>query len=174
MDGTILETDKLLAERQMKESVLDAATKIVCANTNRIQTAADAAAFFSTVYAAVSKDVLGTAAPAAEPVELAPAVPIKKSVQPDFIICLEDGLKFKSLKRHLGTHFGLTPEAYRIKWGLPRDYPMVAPNYAATRSQLAKSMGLGRKDHQRKGGRGRPRAAAQPAAPAAKRSKRIA
>lgn len=64
---------------------------------------------------------------------------------PDFIICLEDGKKFKSLKRHLGVHFGLTPDAYRAKWGLPADYPMVAPNYAASRSQLAKSIGLGRK-----------------------------
>ncbi|EHH05527.1 transcriptional regulatory protein, nodulation competitiveness determinant [Mesorhizobium amorphae CCNWGS0123] len=74
-----------------------------------------------------------------------PAVNPKKSVTPDFIICLEDGKKFKSLKRHLSTDFGLTPDAYREKWGLPRDYPMTAPNYAAQRSQLAKSIGLGRK-----------------------------
>jgi predicted transcriptional regulator len=66
-------------------------------------------------------------------------------VTPDFIICLEDGKKFKSLKRHIGVHFGLTPDAYRAKWGLPADYPMVAPNYAASRSQLAKAIGLGRK-----------------------------
>ena len=64
---------------------------------------------------------------------------------PDYIICLEDGKKFKSLKRHLSTHYGLTPDEYRAKWGLPSDYPMVAPNYAATRSTLAKTMGLGRK-----------------------------
>ncbi|MGX7875708.1 MucR family transcriptional regulator [Mesorhizobium sp. ORM6] len=83
------------------------------------------------------------AAPVAAP--LVPAVNPKKSVTPDFIICLEDGKKFKSLKRHLGVHFGLTPDAYRAKWGLPSDYPMVAPNYAASRSQLAKSIGLGRK-----------------------------
>lgn len=83
------------------------------------------------------------AAPVAEP--LVPAVNPKKSVTPDFIICLEDGKKFKSLKRHLGVHFGLTPDAYRAKWGLPSDYPMVAPNYAASRSALAKSIGLGRK-----------------------------
>src|SRR5690606_26204783 len=75
----------------------------------------------------------------------APAVPIKKSVTPDFIICLEDGKKFKSLKRHLATHYNLTPEQYREKWGLPRDYPMVAPSYSAKRSALAKSAGLGRK-----------------------------
>ncbi|RUW36992.1 MULTISPECIES: MucR family transcriptional regulator [unclassified Mesorhizobium] len=74
-----------------------------------------------------------------------PAVNPRRSVTPDYIICLEDGKKFKSLKRHIGVHFGLTPEAYRTKWGLPADYPMVAPNYAASRSELAKSIGLGRK-----------------------------
>ncbi len=78
-----------------------------------------------------------------EVVELVPAVPVKKSVGNDFIICLEDGKKFKSLKRHLRTHFDLTPEEYRAKWNLPPDYPMVAPNYAAARSELAKKMGLG-------------------------------
>ncbi|TPL36004.1 MucR family transcriptional regulator [Mesorhizobium sp. B2-4-6] len=77
-----------------------------------------------------------------------PAVPIKKSVTPDYIISLEDGKKFKSLKRHLATHYGLSPEDYRAKWGLPADYPMVAPNYAATRSALAKTIGLGRKPKQ--------------------------
>ncbi|ARP67214.1 MULTISPECIES: MucR family transcriptional regulator [Mesorhizobium] len=74
-----------------------------------------------------------------------PAVNPKRSVTPDFIICLEDGKKFKSLKRHLSVHYGLTPEQYREKWGLAREYPMVAPNYAAQRSALAKSSGLGRK-----------------------------
>lgn len=83
------------------------------------------------------------AAPVAAP--LIPAVNPKKSVTPDYIICLEDGKKFKSLKRHIGVHFGLTPDAYRAKWGLPADYPMVAPTYAASRSQLAKAIGLGRK-----------------------------
>ena len=77
--------------------------------------------------------------------ELKPAVPVRKSVAPDFIICLEDGKKFKSLKRHLRTHYNLSPEEYREKWGLPVDYPMVAPNYSATRSKLAKDNGLGRK-----------------------------
>jgi predicted transcriptional regulator len=72
-----------------------------------------------------------------------PAVSIKKSIHPDYIICLEDGKKFKSLKRHLRTKYDLSPEDYRAKWGLPADYPMVAPNYAAARSELAKSMGLG-------------------------------
>jgi predicted transcriptional regulator len=73
----------------------------------------------------------------------APAVPIKKSVQPDYIVCLEDGKRFKSLKRHLRTTYNLTPEQYRAKCGLPVSYPMVAPNYAATRSELAKRLGLG-------------------------------
>jgi len=72
-----------------------------------------------------------------------PAVSVKKSVTPDYIICLEDGKKFKSLKRHLRTRYGMTPEEYRTKWGLPHDYPMVAPNYAKARSDLAKRMGLG-------------------------------
>lgn len=76
---------------------------------------------------------------------LVPAVNPKRSVFPDYIICLEDGKKFKSLKRHLSVHYGLTPDEYRAKWGLKSDYPMVAPNYAAQRSALAKSSGLGRK-----------------------------
>ena len=78
-----------------------------------------------------------------------PAVSVKKSVTPDFIICLEDGKKFKSLKRHLRTRYSMTPEEYRAKWGLPHDYPMVAPNYAKARSDLAKRMGLG---HARRSG----------------------
>lgn len=73
-----------------------------------------------------------------------PAVPLKKSITADYLICLEDGLKFKSLKRHLRTRYAMTPEQYRAKWNLPADYPMVAKSYAATRSQLAKNMGLGR------------------------------
>jgi predicted transcriptional regulator len=76
---------------------------------------------------------------------LKPAVPIKRSVQPDHIICLEDGKKFKSLKRHLMSHYNMTPQEYREKWGLPADYPMVAPNYALARSELAKQSGLGRR-----------------------------
>ena len=75
--------------------------------------------------------------------ELVPAVPVKKSITPDAIICLDDGKRFKSLKRHLRTTYNLTPEEYRAKWNLPHDYPMVAPNYAKARSELAKTMGLG-------------------------------
>ena len=91
---------------------------------------------------------LGRVGSVAEPVQVdkpKPAVNPKKSVHDDYIICLEDGKKFKSLKRHLMTHYGLTPEQYREKWGLEASYPMVAPSYAAARSQLAKKMGLGRK-----------------------------
>jgi predicted transcriptional regulator len=75
--------------------------------------------------------------------ELKPAIPVKRSVTPDYLVCLEDGKKFKSLKRHLRSHYNLSPEQYREKWSLPTDYPMVAPNYAEARSQLAKKMGLG-------------------------------
>jgi predicted transcriptional regulator len=78
-------------------------------------------------------------------IELVPAVSVKKSVNPDFIICLEDGKKYKSLKRHLRTHYDLSPQQYREKWNLPHDYPMVAPNYAEARSNLAKQMGLGQR-----------------------------
>ncbi|SFO00281.1 transcriptional regulator, MucR family [Mesorhizobium sp. NFR06] len=87
---------------------------------------------------------VGTPAKAAEP-ELVPAVKPKRSVFPDYIVCLEDGRKFKTLRRHLNVHYGMTPEEYRSKWKLASDYPMVAPNYAAQRSALAKLVGLGRK-----------------------------
>jgi len=80
-----------------------------------------------------------------------PAVPLKRSVTPEYIVCLEDGKKFKSLKRHLRTQYKMTPEQYREKWGLPADYPMVAPNYAAARSSLAKQMGLGQQRRRRVG-----------------------
>jgi predicted transcriptional regulator len=93
--------------------------------------------------------------------ELTPAVPVKKSVTADFIICLEDGKKLKMLKRHLMSTYGMTPADYRTKWSLPRDYPMVAPNYAATRSQLAKKIGLGKS----------PAKASNPAKPAARRGR---
>ena len=83
-----------------------------------------------------------------------PAIPVKKSVTPDYIVCLEDGKKFKSLKRHLRTQYNMTPEQYREKWGLPVDYPMVAPNYAKARSELAKEMGLGQQRRKRRSSRG--------------------
>ena len=95
------------------------------------------------VYGALSRASVQGVEP--EKVELKPAVAIKKSVTPDYIICLEDGKKFKSLKRHLQSYYDMSPDEYREKWGLPHDYPMVAPNYAAARSDLAKNMGLGRR-----------------------------
>lgn len=99
-----------------------------------------------TVHAGLA--VLAGVSPVSVDTPQQPAVPLKKSVTPDHIICLEDGKKFKSLKRHLRSRYGMTPDEYRAKWGLPQDYPMVAPNYAKERSNLAKRMGLG---HGRKG-----------------------
>jgi predicted transcriptional regulator len=97
--------------------------------------------FIYDVHAALTR-LAGAATPA--PSEgLRPAVAPKKSVTSEYIVCLEDGKKFKSLKRHLRSHYNMSPEEYREKWGLPADYPMVAPNYAKSRSQLAKQMGLG-------------------------------
>ena len=102
----------------------------------------------SDVYAALGKILQD--APAQEKVAQKPAVAVNKSVMPDYIICLEDGKEFKSLKRHLRTQYQLSPEEYREKWKLPHDYPMVAPNYARARSELAKKMGLGtRRDRRR-------------------------
>ena len=98
--------------------------------------------FIGSVYGALSRASTQGIEPPKE--ELKPAVSIKKSVTPDYIICLEDGKKFKSLKRHLRSQYDMSPEEYREKWGLPHDYPMVAPSYAAARSDLAKNMGLGR------------------------------
>ena len=96
------------------------------------------------VHEALNKASDKAAAPSKE--DLKPAVPVKKSITPDYLICLEDGKKFKTLKRHLKTHYNLSPDEYRDKWGLPHDYPMVSPNYAAARSNLAKKMGLGRRE----------------------------
>lgn len=100
------------------------------------------------IYAALKRVSSGQTAAAAE--TLKPAVPIKRSITPEYIVCLEDGLKFKSLKRHLRTRYNMTPDQYREKWGLPPDYSMVAPNYAAARSQLAKQMGLGQQRRRRR------------------------
>ncbi|MBN8939499.1 MAG: MucR family transcriptional regulator [Rhizobiales bacterium] len=105
---------------------------------------------------------------AAAPVELVPAISIKKSITSDFIVCLEDGKRFKSLKRHLRTAHGLSPDQYRTKWGLPADYPMVAPNYAAARSALAKSSGLGQQRRKATATVAKAPKAVAPAKPAAK------
>ena len=110
--------------------------------TNNSVTTADLPALINNVHAALKN--LGNPVAKPEEAKPTPAVPIKKSITPDFLISLEDGKRYKSLRRHL-TSRGLTPEQYREKWGLPRDYPMVAPNYAAKRSELARSMGLGQK-----------------------------
>ncbi|WP_306118151.1 MULTISPECIES: MucR family transcriptional regulator [unclassified Roseitalea] len=105
--------------------------------------AGDLPTLISQVHNALGKTTAGAEAePEAKPT---PAVNPKRSVTRDYIICLEDGKKFKSLKRHLMSHYGLTPQEYREKWGLPADYPMVAPSYAEQRSKLARKMGLGRK-----------------------------
>ena len=101
----------------------------------------------SDVYNALLRVDSGSSAAPAEPPK--PAIAVKRSVTNDFLICLEDGKKFKSLKRHLRTQYGLSPEDYREKWGLPADYPMVAPNYAKARSNLAKQMGLGQQRRRR-------------------------
>ena len=109
--------------------------------SNNSVPSADLPSLINEVYLALTR--VGTVTVEASVEPLKPAVSVKKSVNPDFIICLEDGKKFKSLKRHLRTQYNLSPEQYREKWGLPADYPMVAPNYAEARSRLAKEMGLG-------------------------------
>lgn len=105
--------------------------------------AADLAALIETVYGALGHLTVEKVE-VKEDVPQSPAVSVKKSITSDFLICLEDGKKFRSLKRHLGTVYNLSPDQYRAKWGLPRDYPMVAPAYSAVRSKLAKDIGLGR------------------------------
>ena len=112
----------------------------------------DLPSLINEVHSALTKVGAGVAeAPAEAP---KPAVPVKKSVTPDYVICLDDGKKFKSLKRHLRTQYSMTPEQYREKWGLSPDYPMVAPNYAKARSDLAKEMGLGQQRRKRRPARG--------------------
>ena len=133
-----------------KNEVIERTADIVSAYVgNNTVSAAELPALIQSVHRALAGVSGG-----AEVVEAAPrdpAVPIRRSITPDFIICLEDGRKFKSLKRHLRTKYNMSPEDYRAKWGLPKDYPMVAPNYAKARSDLAKQMGLGQ------GGRQAPR-----------------
>jgi predicted transcriptional regulator len=116
--------------------------------SNNTVASSDIPALINQIHSALVRVSSGEAQSPAEP--LKPAVPIKRSINPDFIVCLEDGKKFKSLKRHLRTQYGMTPEQYREKWSLPADYPMVAPNYAAARSQLAKQMGLGQQRRRRR------------------------
>lgn len=130
--------------RDLVRMAADIAAAYVSANPVQAQ---DLPALIRMIHNALL-DVAGAVGAPAE-VTPEPAVSIKKSVTADYIICLEDGKKFKSLKRHLRTRYSMTPDEYRAKWGLPHDYPMVAPNYAKERSNLAKRMGLGQT---RKGG----------------------
>ena len=111
-------------------------------SNNKVDTG-ELSQLIESVHLALARAPAAAAEPEQKP--LVPAVPIRRSITPDYIVSLEDGRKFKSLKRHLQGTYGMTPDEYRTKWGLPRDYPMVAPNYAKARSELAKSMGLGRK-----------------------------
>jgi predicted transcriptional regulator len=137
-----------MAETSSERSLIELTAQVVAAYVgNNSVPNADIASLINEVHAALSR-VAG--APAALPTEaLKPAVPVKRSIASDYLICLEDGKKFKSLRRHLRT-LNMTPQQYREKWGLPPDYPMVAPNYAAARSQLAKQMGLGQQRRRRK------------------------
>jgi predicted transcriptional regulator len=125
-----------------EHNVIGMAADIVSAYVaNNSVSANDLPNFITQVHEALKG--ISTGASEAPAAPQTPAVSVRRSISPDFLICLEDGRKFKSLKRHLRTKYDLSPEDYRAKWGLPKDYPMVAPNYAASRSALAKSMGLG-------------------------------
>ena len=131
-----------MSDQADKPELVDKTTRIVEAfvSHNQIEVR-DLPALISDVHAALDKISQDT--PAQERPAQKPAVAVSKSIMPDYIICLEDGKEFKSLKRHLRMHYALSPEEYREKWNLPHDYPMVAPNYARARSELAKKMGLG-------------------------------
>jgi predicted transcriptional regulator len=131
------------------KNFIDLTTTIVSAYvSNNPMPASDIPALIGQIHAALLRVSTGRTELPLEPAK--PAVPVKKSMTADYLICLEDGKRFKSLKRHLRTQYSMTPEQYRDKWGLPPDYPMVAPNYAVARSQLAKKMGLGQQRRRRK------------------------
>ena len=133
----------------IKETLITLTSDIVAAHlSNNSVSVDDVPALISNVYGALAG--LGQAAPVIEKAP-EPAVSIRSSVKSDHIVCLEDGKKLKMLKRHLMTHYNLTPEQYRQRWNLPSDYPMVAPDYAQKRRDLAKKIGLGRKPGARRG-----------------------
>lgn len=136
-------------QNDMNETLITLTSDIVAAHVSNNSVSADElSTLISSVYGALAG--LGAPAPVVEaPPE--PAVSIRSSVKPDHIVCLEDGKKLKMLKRHLMTHYNLTPDQYRARWNLPADYPMVAPNYAEKRRELAKKIGLGRKPGARRG-----------------------
>lgn len=139
-----------MSDTAPSSNYIELAADIVSAYvSNNSVAAADLPSLINEVHGALTRVSTGVVETVAEAPK--PAVPLKKSVTSDYIICLEDGKKFKSLKRHLRTQYNMSPEEYREKWGLAPDYPMVAPNYAAARSELAKKMGLG----QQRGKRGR-------------------
>ena len=116
--------------------------------SNNPTPASEIPALIGQIHAALQRVSTGRAETPLEPAK--PAVSVKKSMTADYLVCLEDGKHFKSLKRHLRTQYNMTPEQYRDKWNLPADYPMVAPNYAVARSQLAKKMGLGQQRRRKK------------------------
>ena len=130
--------------------LLELTTEIVAAHVaNNELSPSDLPGLIEQVYGALARIASGNA-PAAVAERPEPAVSIKKSIAPDYIVCLEDGKKLKMLKRYIKTRYNLTPDEYRARWGLPSDYPMVAPNYAAQRSELAKKIGLGSRGGRRK------------------------
>ena len=136
-------------DNDMTETLITLTSDIVAAHvTNNSVGVDELPALISNVYGALSG--LGQATASDEP-KPEPAVSIRSSIKPDYIVCLEDGKKLKMLKRHLMTHYNMTPEQYRQRWGLPADYPMVAPNYAEKRRELAKKIGLGRKPGVKRG-----------------------
>jgi predicted transcriptional regulator len=138
-----------MAENTSGGTYIELTAEIVSAYvSNNSVPAGDLQSLISQVHSALTRVSTGHADAPNEP--LKPAVSVKKSITADHIVCLEDGKKFKSLKRHLRTQYSMTPEQYREKWSLAPDYPMVAPNYAAARSQLAKQMGLGQQRRRRK------------------------
>ena len=127
-----------------QEAVLELTTNVVSSYvSNNNLPAADVPGLIENVYVVLNR--LSGHPLEAQQEKPKPAVSVRKSITDDYLICLEDGKPFKSLKRHLKTHYDLSPDQYRDRWGLPSDYPMVAPNYAKQRSRLAKKMGLGRK-----------------------------
>ena len=131
------------------KSYIDLTANIVSAYlSNNPTPASEIPNLISQVHSALLRVSSGRSEAPLEPSK--PAVSVKKSIAPDYLVCLEDGKRFKSLKRHLRTQYNMTPEQYREKWGLPPEYPMVAPNYAVARSQLAKKMGLGQQRQGRK------------------------
>jgi predicted transcriptional regulator len=138
-----------MADNQANSSFIELTAGIVSAFvSNNSVAAGDIPALINQIHSALLRVSSGVKEQSAEP--LKPAVSPKKSITPDHLVCLEDGKKFKSLKRHLRTQYNMTPEQYREKWSLPPDYPMVAPNYAAARSKLARDMGLGQQRRSRK------------------------